>query len=98
MYAGDLADAIVRVMQTYDITPNLMNIGLGFDYSINEYYQIAAEVIGYDGAFVHDTTKPVGMARKLVSIVRQDQWGWKPLTDLRAGIQKTYDFYLREYQ
>ena len=42
-----------------------MNIGLGYDYSILEYYQAAAEVVGYEGTFVHNLTKPEGMAQKL---------------------------------
>ncbi len=94
MYAGDLADAIMKSLNEYDQIPDLMNIGLGHDYSINDYYQIAAEVIGWNGKFIYDTTKPVGMKQKLVDIRRQSKWGWKPSTSLTSGIQKAYDFYL----
>jgi GDP-L-fucose synthase len=94
MYAGDLADAIMKSLNEYDQISDLMNIGLGYDYSINDYYQIAAEVIGWNGEFVYDTTKPVGMKQKLVDITRQSKWGWKPSTSLTSGIQKAYDFYL----
>lgn len=95
MYAGDLADALVRAIVEFDALPNLMNIGLGHDYTINEYYQAAAEVMGYAGGFVHDLSKPVGMARKLVSVERQKAWGWSAHHDLRLGVEKTYDFYLQ---
>jgi GDP-L-fucose synthase len=74
-----------------------MNVGLGRDYTINEYYEAAASVMGYQGKFVHDTTKPVGMERKLVNIDRQLAWGWQSKIDLRSGIQNTYEFYLEEY-
>ena len=74
-----------------------MNVGLGHDFTINEYYQAAAEVMGYSGSFVHDLSKPVGMARKLVSVDRQQTWGWNAKSDLRAGVEKTYEFYLKEY-
>jgi GDP-L-fucose synthase len=73
-----------------------MNVGLGFDHSINEYYQAAAEVMGYSGSFVHNLSKPVGMARKLVSVERQRNWGWSARGSLREGIEKTYNYYLQE--
>lgn len=97
MYAGDLADALVRAVVEFDALPSVMNIGLGHDYTINEYYQAAAEVMGYTGEFVHDLSKPVGMARKLVCVERQLEWGWAAKSDLRAGIEKTYSFYLKEF-
>jgi GDP-L-fucose synthase len=92
MYAGDLADALVHAIDQFETTPDLMNIGLGHDYTINEYYEVVADVLGYGGSFTHDLTKPVGMARKLVSTKRQDKWGWKAQHTLREGIAKTYEY------
>jgi GDP-L-fucose synthase len=97
MYAGDLADAIVQAIKEFDSLPSIMNIGLGYDYTINDYYQAAADVMGFKGSFVHDLGKPVGMARKLVSVERQKVWGWSAMSDLATGIEKTYQYYLREY-
>lgn len=98
MYAGDLADAMIRAIKNFGTLPASMNIGLGRDCTIDEYYQAAADVMGYRGRFVHNTGKPVGMARKLVSTERQVAWGWSARTGLRDGIKKTYEFYLKEYQ
>jgi GDP-L-fucose synthase len=98
MYAGDLADAIVRAIRNFDTLPTYMNVGLGHDHTINEYYQAAAEVMGYSGSFVHDLSKPVGMARKLVSVERQQAWGWTARHSLREGIENTYSYYLKEHQ
>lgn len=95
MFAGDLADAVLRAIDGFDELPNLMNIGLGNDFSINEYYSTVAEVIGWHGRFVHDLSKPVGMKQKLVDIHRQSAWGWAPSTALKAGIEKTYHYYLQ---
>jgi len=94
MYAGDLADVMIRAIKEFDTLPAMMNVGLGHDYTINEYYQAAADVMGYTGSFVHDTSKPVGMARKLVSVERQQAWGWGPQSDLVSGIELTYQYYL----
>lgn len=94
MYAGDLAGAVLQAVQDFEKIPDVINIGLGHDHSINEYYEAAAQVIGWQGNFVHDTTKPVGMKQKLVDISRQRGWGWMPSTSLQSGIEKTYQFYL----
>lgn len=96
MYAGDLADALAAAVEHFDTLPAMMNVGLGNDYSIDEYYQIAAEIIGYQGGFVHNLGRPVGMARKLVSIEQQLKWGWSAMCNVRTGIQLTYDYYLKE--
>jgi GDP-L-fucose synthase len=98
MYAGDLADAVFKALGHFDSLPDLMNVGLGHDYSINEYYAIAAEVIGWSGKFVHDLSKPVGMKQKLVDTSRQHSWGWHARTTLRDGIEKSYHYYLQNHQ
>jgi len=94
MYAGDLADAIVTLIERFDEAPDLINIGLGDDYSVNEYYSAVADVIGFEGNFLHDREKPVGMRRKLLNVDRQNHLGWSPKVSLHEGIQKTYAFFL----
>lgn len=94
MYAPDLAGAVFRAAEGIETLPELMNIGLGQDHSINDYYRAVADVIGWQGSFIHDLTKPVGMAQKLSDTTRQTAWGWQPETSLQAGIARTYHFYL----
>ena len=96
MYAGDLADALIWSINQFDELPEYMNIGLGVDITIDEYYKKVAKVIGYTGNFAHDETKPVGMIRKLVNTDTQIKLGWQPKTSLEVGLQKTYEFYLNE--
>lgn len=95
MYAGDLADMIVKAVNDFDLLPNYMNLGLGYDYTINDYYYTAAEVIGFSGNFSYDKTKPVGMLRKLVNIDHQVKLGWCHQISLKEGLKRTYDFYLK---
>ncbi len=94
MYTGDLADCLHRAITGFDTMPALMNVGLGKDYSINEYYGAVAYAVGYRGGFSHDLSKPAGMLRKLADSSRLNAWGWKPAHTLEAGIKKTYDFFL----
>lgn len=96
MFAADLADAVHSAIADPARLPELTNIGLGHDHTINEYYETVADVIGWSGNFVHDLSKPVGMKQKLTSTARQNAWGWSPKTSLRDGLAKTYEFYLSE--
>ena len=96
MYAGDLAEAIIRSINYFDELPKYMNIGSGVDMTINEYYKEVAKVIGFTGNFTHDETKPVGMIRKIVNVDLQNKWGWQPKISLEVGLKKTYEFYLNE--
>ncbi|UYP67508.1 GDP-L-fucose synthase [Thalassobacter stenotrophicus] len=94
MYAGDLADALMKGASDIDALPELMNCGLGHDHTINAYYETVADVIGWEGTFTHDLSKPVGMKQKLCAIDRQTEWAWSAPTSLRDGIKSTYEFYL----
>jgi GDP-L-fucose synthase len=94
MYSADLADVVFRAAGDIENIPDLMNVGVGQDHSINDYYATVARVIGWQGSFTHDLSKPTGMARKLSDISRQTAWGWLPQTSLEDGITKTYQYYL----
>ena len=94
MYAEDLADAVFYALENFDRMPDMLNIGLGHDFSINEYYQAVATIVGFEGSFEHDLTKPVGMKQKLVSTEKLADFGWKHRYSLADGLQKTYQYYL----
>lgn len=93
MYAGDLADFVFYAIEHYEKMPQNINVGLGHDYTINEYYQAIASVIGYQGEFVHDLTKPVGMKQKLIDDTKLKAFGWQFKTSLNEGIEQTLKFY-----
>ena len=97
MYAGDLADAVWKAVADPAALPGAMNVGLGHDHSINDYYATVADVIGWQGEFTHDLSRPVGMKQKLCSTERQTAWGWQAPTSLRDGIAKTYRHYLEHF-
>jgi GDP-L-fucose synthase len=93
LYAGDLADAILTAVTRFDELPGVMNVGAGVDHTVNEYYEIAAKVVGYEGAFSHDLAKPVGMKRKLMDVSRAEKFGWRAKTSLEQGLARSYDYY-----
>ncbi len=94
MYAGDFAGILWRLVRGYDELPLIMNIGTGYDYSVNEYYNIIADVIGFKGEFRYDTYKPVGVRRKLLDISLQKRMSLMPDHNLQEGVKKTYEYYL----
>ena len=96
MFAGDLADLLVQAIERFDELPDCMNVGPGVDHSVLDYYVAGARVVGYAGRFAFDTTRPVGMARKLVDIARLRAFGWTARVDLETGLRLTYEHYLRE--
>lgn len=96
MYADDLADFIFYAINHFEEMPQNLNVGLGTDHSINEYYRTIADVIGFTGQFKHDLSKPVGMKQKLIDDQQLKAFGWSYKTELAIGIKKTYQFYLSE--
>lgn len=94
MFAGDLADAVFYLLTRLEDVPQNLNIGPGEDYSVTDYYRAGANVVGYGGRFTYDTTKPVGMKRKLLNVSRLKALGWQPPTSLTAGLQQTYAHYV----
>ncbi|PKP45697.1 MAG: GDP-fucose synthetase [Bacteroidetes bacterium HGW-Bacteroidetes-12] len=96
MYAGDLAQMIWECVQNFEKIPDILNLGLGHDSTINEYYKTIAKVIDYKGQFSHDLTKPVGMKQKLVDITKQNTLRLMPNHTLEEGIKMTYDFFLTQ--
>jgi GDP-L-fucose synthase len=95
MFAEDLADFIYFSINNIDRIPNIINVGIGTDYSIEEYYSITKKVLNAKGDFYFNTSKPEGMKQKLLDVSKQNYLGWSPNTSLEDGIKKTYEHYLK---
>ena len=96
MPARELADLVFFCLENFSSMPQNLNAGLGVDYSVNEYYQVAAEVVGFNGDFWHNHDRPVGMKQKLVDVGLLRKFGWKHKVSLRQGLSEAYSFYLDE--
>lgn len=96
MYAGDFADFVFYALTNFDAMPQNINVGIGRDYTVNEYYKKIAEIVGYNGEFVHDLSKPTGMKQKLIDDSRLRVYGWRPKVSLELGLRKTYEYFLDE--
>lgn len=96
MFAGDLAEFLAEAVRRFDELPDLLNVGTGVDYSVNQYYEIIARALGFEGDFNHDLSKPPGMMRKLMNIDKLKSWGWTAPTDIEKGVRQTVS-YFRKY-
>ena len=96
MYTADLADFVFYALDHFDKMPQNINVGLGFDYTINEYYEAIAAAVGFTGKFVHDLSKPIGMKQKLIDDSKLKQFGWQHQTSLKEGIKNTLDYFKTE--
>ena len=95
LHVDDLADALVHLMKTYDAEGHV-NVGVGEDVSITELATICARVVGYEGQFEHDTSKPDGTPRKLLDVSLLTSLGWRASIPLETGIAATYRWFLEQ--
>ncbi len=93
LHVDDLADAAVHLMRTYS-GEDIVNVGCGEDISIGELATLVADVVGFAGNIVYDTSKPDGTPRKLLDVSRLSALGWKPNIPLRDGVTDTYRWFL----
>ena len=93
MCVKDLANFVFFAISRINEMPQNLNIGLGYDYSVKDYYTTIASVLGYNGSFDYDLSKPVGMNRKLVDIQQLQSFGWAHKTTLSHGVREAFDFY-----
>jgi len=95
LHVDDLADAAVFLIKNWSSDEHI-NIGAGQDLSVAELARTIARIIGFEGNFVFDPSKPDGTPRKLLDVAKLNALGWRYRTDLESGIRQTYDWYRRE--
>jgi len=97
LHVDDAADALVHVMTHYSDEMHI-NIGTGHDLTILELATLIAEVVGFEGRLVMDTTKPDGTPRKVLNTSRLTALGWHPRIELKEGLASTYQWFSSRYE
>ena len=95
MYVEDFINFLIYAINNFEKLPTIMNLGLGRDYTINEYYNAIIDVIGFKGKIKHNLKQPIGMLKKQVDISEQLKLNWAPSFKLSEGIYKTYNYFLK---
>ena len=96
MYAGDLAQAVVFLMENKSAKEigDFINIGTGKEVTILELANMIKEVVGFEGNIVFDKSKPDGTMRKLMDVSKINNLGWQAKTSLKDGIKIVYNDFL----
>ena len=102
LHVDDMAEAAIKVMNLENkiyhsqITPQQshVNVGAGRECTISELANLIAQVTGYEGKILFDSSKPDGSPRKLMDSTLLNNLGWRPAFDLITGIKDTYAWYL----
>lgn len=106
LHVDDMASASIHVMELdqrlYKANTSSMlshiNVGTGIDCSIKELTETIAEIVGYSGQIVWDTSKPDGAPRKLMQVDRLMSLGWSHKIDLKSGLEQTYRWFLENQE
>jgi GDP-L-fucose synthase len=96
LYVEDCAEAVVLATENYN-EPYPVNIGTGQEISIENLVRLIADLTGYAGRIVWDSTKPNGQPRRCLNTNRaRELFGFSAKTDFREGLRRSIDWYLSE--
>jgi GDP-L-fucose synthase len=100
LYSDDLANACVYLMEKSDAKDigEFVNIGTGEDQTIAELAALIADVVGFKGRLVFNTSKPDGTPQKLLDVSRLTGLGWRAKTDLKDGLASAYREFLSRFE
>jgi GDP-L-fucose synthase len=93
LLVDDLADA-VHFSLVNNLKDSLYNIGTGEDITIKELAETIQQIVGHQGSIEWDSDKPDGTPRKLMDISKMKNEGWQSTVGLKAGVEKTYKWFL----
>lgn len=95
LFSRDLAEAVIFLMENYD-EDTALNIGSGSDLSIAQLADMIADTVNYRGKIIWNSDIPDGTPKKLLDTTLVNSIGWRPKTELKTGIEITYEWYLRK--
>ena len=96
LYVEDAAEAIILATEKYNKS-DPVNIGAGFEITIEELLKLIAKFTGFNGKIMWDTTKPDGQPRRCLDVSKaMAEFGFKAEMALREGLKKTIDWYKNE--
>ena len=95
LYVDDMAAACLFLMEKEHL-PDWLNIGTGKDLEVGELAQQIANLMGFHGQLIFDTSKPDGMMEKRLDVEKLFSLGWKPQVSLEEGLRRSIAYYRQE--
>jgi GDP-L-fucose synthase len=93
-YVDDFADWILSSSEFLDKLPHVLNLGIGVDYSVHDYYKKVLTELELEIEIISKVTMPNGNRRKLMNSSIAKSYGWNPTTGIKDGLAKTVKWYL----
>jgi GDP-L-fucose synthase len=92
-YAGDAARGIVLAAERYN-QREPVNLGAGMEISIKNLAHLIADLTGYSGDIVWDTSKPNGQPRRALDVTRaKEYFDFEAVVPFEEGLQRTITWY-----
>ncbi len=93
LYVDDCAEALLLAADRYDGSAPV-NLGTGIETSIRQLAETIADLTGFDGELVWDTSMPNGQPRRQLDASRaRELFGFEATTPLREGLARTIAWY-----
>jgi len=93
LYVDDAAEAVLLGAERYDRSEP-MNLGSGREISIQDLAAMIGRLMGFQGGFRYDTSRPNGQPRRGLDVSRAQKWlGWSARTGLEEGLRRTIEWW-----
>jgi GDP-L-fucose synthase len=93
LYSHDMADACIFLMNSDLENGELINVGSGYDVTIQELSEMICKVVNYRGKINWDISRPNGTPKRPLDFTKIKNMGWQPKNSLMEGLYKTYTWY-----
>ena len=93
IYAEDAAEGIILATEKYNKS-NPVNIGAGFEITINNLVNLIVKLTKFKGEIVWDNSNPDGQPRRMLDTTKAEkEFGFKAETSFEEGLKKTIKWY-----
>jgi GDP-L-fucose synthase len=93
LFVDDCVEGFLLAAERFD-GPEPVNLGTGVETSIRRTAELVADVVGFEGRIVWDTSMPNGQPRRSLDASRAKKlFGFEARTPLREGLEKTVAWY-----
>ena len=96
IYIEDLINALIYILKS-EGNLDLINVGVGYDYSIQELAEIVAREVQFTGVIKNDLTAPEGVFQKLLDNTKILSTGWRSIIPFHVGVRLTYEWFREHF-
>ena len=95
LFVEDCGQAIVKAINSDNLSPEPINIGTGKEIKIKDLVKEIANIMGYKGDIIYDSSKPDGQPRRCLDTSRaKERLGFEAQVGLKEGLQRTINWYM----